>query len=198
MKQIIANLRKSYILWLLKGQSLAKVRGILAKAKGPLYVVNSHQLSTWETSQIPHARHQQAEILFSVPKFNGADEARHLIAIKIPAAWIPIDLTMQAPLTNFGWTADFINLVERDSLRVIPEWRTKLLLKSKEGLVERQRLFDTEPKPIIDRVLSDSDHSYPTQKPAFHPFPNLEPELEPEEDQASGYWNILSRRKRSK
>lgn len=113
-----------------------------------LWVLNSGPSSVYEL---------EGTILLSIPGTSGQQQAQ---ALKIPASWLPIDLTMSFPKHRILESTDFRAAVRNELLTILDDATAKKILAQDGAREEQQRLI-AESRRIRDagaaRTIKDSN-----------------------------------------
>lgn len=113
-----------------------------------LWVLNSGPSSVYEL---------EGTILLSIPGTSGQQQAQ---ALKIPATWLPIDLTMNFPKHRILESTDFRAAVKNELLTLIDDSTAKRIL-GQDGAKEEQKRLIAEARRIREagaaRKISESN-----------------------------------------
>jgi len=113
-----------------------------------LWVLNSGPSSVYEL---------EGTILLSIPGTSGQQQAQ---ALKIPATWLPIDLTASFPKHRILESTDFRAAVRNELLSIVDD-KTAQRLLAQTGAKEEQKRLIAEARRIRDagaaRTINDSN-----------------------------------------
>jgi hypothetical protein len=116
--------------------------------RGSLWVLNSGPSSVYEL---------EGTLLLSIPGTSGQQQAQ---ALKIPATWLPIDLTTMFPKHRILESTDFRAAVRNELLTIIDDATAKKIL-GQDGARDEQTRLVAEARRIRDagaaRTINDSN-----------------------------------------
>jgi hypothetical protein len=126
----------------------------ISDVEDPKYLSNS----LWVLNSGPSSPYQlEGTILLSIPGTSGQQQAQ---ALKIPATWLAVDLTMSFPKHRILESTDFRSAVRNELLTIIDDATAKRI-NNQEGATEERKRLLAEARRIREagaaRTIKDSN-----------------------------------------